>query len=134
MEIDHIHSLVTDIVDLEQQGASLSAGWLQFERGDSEDIEKLHTLSDRSHQRLSELSARLEDILGRLQPSEERRRMEQAYNITQELLQSRTANQSLLTKMLSSDQEFYEYFRALAIKEQAAQKQSKQLEELLRLS
>ncbi len=134
MEIDHIQSLASDIADLEQQGASLSAGWLEFERGDTEDIEKLHTLSDRSLQRLSELSSQLEEKLRQLQLGEERRRLEQAYNITQELLQSRTANQSLLTKMLTSDQEFYEYFRALAIKEQAAQKQSKQLEELLHLS
>lgn len=132
--MDHIQSLATDIAELEQQGAALSVGWLEFERGDKKDIEKLHTLSDQSHRQLSLLSSRLEHKLREMQPSDERRRLEQAYNITQELLQSRAANQSLLNKMMSSDEEFYEYFRALAIKEQAAQKQSRQLEELLRLS
>lgn len=133
--MENIQNLANGIAEIELQGAALSARWLQFERGGAEDIEKLHTLSERSHRHLCELSTKLEQQLQRMDPGDNRRHLEQAYNITKELLQSREANRSLLSEMKSSDTEgSYEYFRALAIKEQAAEKQSKQLVDLLRLS
>lgn len=132
MPNDDLCKLAQDIVSLEDQGMQLTSNWVRFEPGDAADVAHLQHLSDTSVQRLTHLAQKLELSLQQKTDAKERHRFEHAYNIVMELLQSRAANQSLLEQMSRSDDlHFFEYFRALAIKEQAAAEQARQLEELL---
>lgn len=129
---ENIQSIAEEIQSLEAKGAKLTAAWAQFERGSTDDVRQVRELTAASLDRLTALSANLEEQLRQLDDGAERDRIEHAFHIVQELRQSRAANQSLLDQMLAGNSNrFFEYFRALAIKEQAAQTQSAELQNLL---
>lgn len=129
MQVDDLSKLAEDIRSIETKSAALTADWRHFERGDASDVAELKRLSVRSEAYLEKLASGLQQ---RLRETQDDGRLAQAYNIVAELRQSRSAVQSLLDPMSGSDgQSYFEYFRALAIKEKAAATQAAQLSKLL---
>ncbi|MDQ0190587.1 hypothetical protein JI721_00560 [Alicyclobacillus cycloheptanicus] len=130
---DDLLAIAQEIQSFEAEGAALSDDWYRFERGTTEDLEQLKRLADQSFARLTTLADRLQARLRQQHPGPERERLQHAYELTQELLQSRAANRELLEDMLAPGdaQQYFEFFRALAIKEQAAKAQAEELTQLL---
>lgn len=122
--------LASRIYDCETQGHALSDGWYEFKQVDVQDALRLKQCSSESLQLLTRLSQQLD---GQLHThSGGNPTFQHAYNIVQELIQSRTASQEMLENILKHDDVGpQEYFRALSLKEKAAMDQAKKLRDTL---
>lgn len=128
---DALFERAREIETLETQGMKISEGWYQFEPGEKSDIQELAKISTKSLNALTELSEDLSRRIENLKPGEpSRESLQYAYNLAQELIQSRQAIQEMLENVLAG-RDFKEYFRALSIKEKAASKQAATLKETL---
>ncbi|MCL6444578.1 MAG: hypothetical protein K6T83_14190 [Alicyclobacillus sp.] len=121
------------LAQLEADGARISAPWYEFSTPDTEAMRQLEMRLASSAEHLASLSADLDRILKTLQDDGERTRFQEAYHLTQELLQSREASRTLLQTVLSNpNQAHAEYVRAVALKEKAAAEQAAQLASMFR--
>lgn len=126
-EPTQLENLAEAIYTLESTGADLTKNWRKGIADDNSTFAKLKKMSAESIHALEQLSTKLHE---RLQNSVEHSRdnVEYAYQLVQELIQSRRATQELLTNMLQHPNEQYaEYIRALSIKEKAAEQQAQTL-------
>lgn len=126
-----LFDLARQVEVYETQGMHISQGWYEFEQGKREDIEELSDLSNKSLSTLTQLASGLaKRIRGLTEENGNRERLQYAYNLTQELIQSRQANQEMLHAMINGHQ-YKECFRALSIKEKGAYQQVTTLRETL---
>jgi hypothetical protein len=121
--------LASRIYDYECQGKQLSDSWYDFDKANTQDVKRLKHCSKESLDLLHTLSEHLEEQLQMSGATHQP--LHHAYNIVQELIQSRTASQEMLENILKDDITYQEYFRALSIKEKAAVNQAKKLQETL---
>lgn len=122
--------LAEKVHDLEASGFQISSAWYELEPADRRELERLTGIVTESLNYLQKLAAELNRRLRevRLQMAE-RDQLQYAYNLTQELIQSRSAVLEILHTV--DDDAKLEYLRALAIKERAAETQAKTLAQTL---
>ncbi|MCF8564727.1 hypothetical protein LLE49_08300 [Alicyclobacillus tolerans] len=117
---------------LEQQGMEISSGWYNFAPAERTELEQLTAISEQSLKTLEQLSEHLSAILKTQGASDDRRQsLQYAYNLVQELMQSRQANMEMLHTVLAQNKPYNEYLRALAVKEKAAASQTHKLQQTL---
>jgi len=134
-EIVNQNSVLFDLAEhveaLEMKGKSLSEDWYQFETSKPADVQELFHVSLQSLDLLGQLSQALSERLSRGSATDTGRpKLQYAYNLTQELIQSREANLELLNHVLQGNS-LQEYLRALSLKENAAAKQALTLRETI---
>lgn len=121
--------MAAQIHDHERQGRDISAPWYHFEHADSDTVERLKTCTSESLELLNTLSRRLDEQLHA--DGGTNRMLQHAWHIVQELIQSRTASQEMLENILTDGAGYQEFYRALSLKEKAAEQQARQLKETL---
>jgi hypothetical protein len=127
-----IKQLANDIHEIEQQGQLLSKNWFEFQSPNEGDVLKLQKLTDDSLTFLQRLESQLLKAIPHYQPENPQfQDMQHALNLTHELIQSRSASRELLQQIGGEGHAYQEYFRALSIKEKAAENQSHKLKETL---
>lgn len=132
-DLTSIARLSGQISTLEQHNASLSATWYEAKPTDMRDVQTLTENCRQSLEHLQRVSEQLDANLRSADSGSIRDQLQYAYNLTKELMQSRQANLELLHLMLGDSQAGTdEYFRAISIKERAAQEQCQKLESALR--
>lgn len=123
--------MAEDISQIEDKGMTLSESWYLTGSPTESELKTLATLHHDSLDLLDRLSSQLDDSLKQTEKSENRQAMQHAYNLIEELIQSRQADLALLTTM-QGDENHPEFGRALAIKERAAVSQANTLKDALR--
>lgn len=127
MQTDTWETLANEVCSLEQQGNALSTEWYTNGYPQNNDVETLLNLHRKSLDALRKLSKELDNSL-RAKTLHHRDKAQYAYQLVQELIQSRQADVELMQNMTTnSGSNPPEFARALAVKEEAASKQSKQL-------
>ncbi|OFW78668.1 MAG: hypothetical protein A2201_04335 [Alicyclobacillus sp. RIFOXYA1_FULL_53_8] len=130
-QINILSDLAEHVEALEMRGKSLSEDWYQFKAGQPADVQELFDVSVQSLNLLGQLAQALSERLSGGSPTDpERSKLQYAYNLTQELIQSREANLELLNHILQGNS-LQEYLRALSLKENAAAKQAMTLRETI---
>ncbi len=132
MQISEWNDLSSQVAGWEREGMTLSDAWFHFGEFRTEEAERLLELQNASLSSLTRLSSDL-DAWIKEHPRDQRLEDAQyAYQLIQELIQSRSANTELLQNMLSDASERHpEFGRALAIKERAAWEQANTLQHLV---
>lgn len=126
-----LSDLAEHVEVLEMRGKSLSEDWYQFEASQPDDVQELFDVSVQSLNLLGQLAQALSERLsGGSLTNHEHSKLQYAYNLTQELIQSREANLELLNHILQGNN-LQEYLRALSLKENAAAKQAMTLRETI---
>lgn len=122
-------SLANQVVKLEETGMHISSEWYEFGPVSQSDVEKLLQIQEESHQTLQQLSNALDRALKEDAPGS-RVDAQYAYELTQELIQSRVANREMLQNLVTQPGKKHpEFARALALKERAAALQANKLQE-----
>jgi len=125
--MDNLTDLAQTVHDIEHQGAELTRAWYLGSTGSDTDLKHLQNATTESIKALQELSDNLNERLLST-PENDRQTVQYAYNLVQELLQSRQANDELLNSLLEQqNSHFSEYYRALSVKEKAAEQQAEKL-------
>ncbi|WP_029420534.1 hypothetical protein [Alicyclobacillus macrosporangiidus] len=123
---DALLQLARDVWALEQEGANLSQTWYDFEAPEAGALKRLYTLNGLALEKLQSLAESL-DTRVRSADDRDRPHVQYAYNLVQELIQSRRAVHELIAAQLDGRRGFDEDFRALGLKERAAEQQARKL-------
>ncbi|MCL6598540.1 MAG: hypothetical protein K6T81_07325 [Alicyclobacillus macrosporangiidus] len=123
---DALLQLARDVWALEHEGANLSQTWYDFEAPEAGALKRLNTLNGQALEKLERLAESL-DTRVRGADDRDRPRLQHAYNLVQELIQSRRAVHELITAQLDGRRAFDEDFRALGLKERAAEQLARKL-------
>jgi len=119
------------ICDLEKDTIRLTAPWYHLpthSNHSQEDVKKVHHLTQETLRQLDILSEQLKDWLQQSSNTISRETCEYAYNLSQELIQSRRACAELLENMQESDSPSHqEYLRAISLKGKAALEQAEKM-------
>lgn len=127
----NLFDLARQVETLETAAVEVSKQWYEFAAGKKTDFEELDRLSSESLDVLTQLSNSLAETIHNLGARDSQRdSLQYAYNLVQELIQSRQANVEMLDSILSG-KDFKEYLRALSIKEKAALQQATTLRHTL---
>lgn len=131
--MDELMQMANQINSLEKQTTEITHDWYQFAPADEEQFQRISELTGQTQQVLEQLSTKLDARLRRQDESPgNRQRLQYAYNVVQELLQSRQATAELTASILDEpDTAYQEYLRALALKEKAAASQVSKLVDTL---
>ncbi|MCL6515667.1 hypothetical protein [Alicyclobacillus sp.] len=129
--VDPLLTMAEQVMAIEREGAALTRPWYTFEPPKSGDPERLHALLQQSKETLDRMAPLLDERV-RGAGDRDRPALQHAYNLVAELRQSREATEALLQADREGTRGYQEDFRALAIKEQAAEQQARQLFDVLR--